>query len=512
MGIEIELKLAVAAKDHARLRRSPLLKGKRPEKQQLYTVYFDTPDFELMQRGIAWRLRRVGYHWVQTVKVASRSTGTLSRRGEWEVQVTGNLPDLAVLPEEARVQVAEFANRLQPCFETAFERSLWHLRPAGEPGSECLVEVALDRGEVRAGDRVETLSELELELKEGQPLALFGLADALLEAAPMTLEPRSKAQRGYTLAGALTPRPLKYSRPPLTADLPARLAWQRLIGACLVQFSGNLNGVLAAEAEVEYVHQLRVALRRLLAFASLAKWLADGKGGTRDGETRPAWFAEIKWLLGEIGPARDWDVFAHETLPRVRAALAGSDRLAPLEAAMQGVREGAHARARTALSSARALRAILAVEAELVDAGQQPPDGKGQHTGAWARKVLRRRHASLLQAGHAFEQMTAPERHRLRIAAKRMRYAVDGFFPLHEGKALQSFQADMSTLQDILGVANDVVVAQQLLGELGSDPELSRACGFIEGFLVAERQAGESALQERVGQLLATPPYWKPAK
>jgi len=175
--MEIELKLAVAAKDISRLKRQDLLKAVRPARNSLYSIYFDTPEFDLYRRGVAFRLRRVGYHWVQTVKLAARSTGALSSRPEWEVQVTGNQPDLAVLPPEARTHLEDVAARLVPCFETDFRRTTWQLERG--QGS---VEVALDQGEVRAGEAVMPISEIKLELKAGDSAVLFEVANTLLAA------------------------------------------------------------------------------------------------------------------------------------------------------------------------------------------------------------------------------------------------------------------------------------------------------------------------------------------
>ena len=89
--VEVELKLAVAPGDVARLRRNPLFGSLKPIRRKLHAIYFDTPEFDLQRRHGAFRLRREGYRWVQTLKLEGNRSAGLSERPEWEVQVTGNL-------------------------------------------------------------------------------------------------------------------------------------------------------------------------------------------------------------------------------------------------------------------------------------------------------------------------------------------------------------------------------------------------------------------------------------
>ena len=78
MAIEIELKLNIRSGHVARLRHHSLLKTMgqgKPRRQKLYSIYFDTPEQDLLQAGIALRLRRVGGTWVQTVKGGGGAQG-----------------------------------------------------------------------------------------------------------------------------------------------------------------------------------------------------------------------------------------------------------------------------------------------------------------------------------------------------------------------------------------------------------------------------------------------------
>ena len=64
----------------------------------------------------------------------------------------------------------------------------------------------LDCGEVVAGERRSPVCEIELELKSGDPAALFAFARRIDAVVPIRLGVLSKAERGYGLADAAPPR------------------------------------------------------------------------------------------------------------------------------------------------------------------------------------------------------------------------------------------------------------------------------------------------------------------
>ena len=84
---------------------------------------------------------------------------------------------------------------LAPVFTTRVERVVRIVHVG-----EAVIEAALDRGELSADGRRAPVCELELELKSGQPPALFDLARQLAKRVPLRLSLISKAERGYGLA------------------------------------------------------------------------------------------------------------------------------------------------------------------------------------------------------------------------------------------------------------------------------------------------------------------------
>ncbi len=464
--MEIELKLALLPRHAARIRRHPVLDGIKPQRRALLSIYFDTPEFALMRRGIALRVRRVGYHWVQTLKAESRAVGALSSRPEWEMAVAGGAsPDFAVLPKAALDLLAGIdLQRIAPAFVTEFQRTTWQI----ERGED-KAELALDLGKIRAGDSHQDISEVEIELKAGAPESLFELAMQLLEQTPLLIEPRSKAERGYALSGAFVPAPVKASRPAIGPQQSAGEAWNAMMQAALMQLVANVPGFLENAHDTEYLHQLRIALRRLRTGVSLAKAL---------GQAMPAWDASLRDTLRALNPARDWDVFLHETLPKTLAALGvASGNAAVDDAVLALVRDvAAHTRlqAQALLRSPAFTRLVLAIGRSLLT----PPDDEHRlDATAWAAKILEKRWQTLRKRCRGFAKLDPAERHMARIAAKKLRYAADALAPLY-GKRGNHFIAALATLQNGLGSANDAHVGALLLRTL---PKKSAALSFDLG-------------------------------
>lgn len=493
MAIEVELKLAIAPGDVARLRRHPLLKSLKPQRRHLHGIYFDTPDFELYRQRGAFRLRREGYHWVQTVKLDRGSVAGLSVRPEFEAQVTGNQPDFAILPEEVRGVLTEaVTRRLEPKFVTDFQRTIWLV---SLPGGA--VELALDVGHIRAGDKDLPVAEVELELKSGEGRVLFDAAAMLLDSVPLFPEYRSKALRGYQLAEVWREKPCKAVAAKIERGIPASEGWRRLVLAGLTQLGQNLNGLLH-ESDPEYLHQARVAVRRIRTMLSL---------GRRIDLAPQDWVDDLRWLMGEWSPARDWDVMVTETLAGAQAALPDASRLDALVASAEKHRIAANGRARMAVRDPRLPRLILDMGKGLLE-----PRLSGPPLEDWAAAELDRRRRRFARLARNYESLDPAGRHQLRIAAKRLRYAGEAFSSLYGGRA-QDYLARVARLQDGLGAANDVAVAHGLLADLqGRDRKLALAAGLVEGFMVGVSGDRVRNMGALAAEIVAARPFWRQGK
>ncbi|QUW04375.1 CHAD domain-containing protein [Chloracidobacterium validum] len=492
LPVETEIKLALSPEHVRRLRRHPLLHAICPTRAKLHTVYFDTPDAVLLRHGVTLRLRHARRRWLQTLKACPGASGVLAQRAEWETPVTAARLQLDRLPPEAQACLPpDTGAALSPCFETVIRRETWDMVQEA-----ARVEIALDRGEVRAGDLAWPISELELELKHGSAEALFDVAEALVTALPLGLEPRSKAQRGYQLIGALPLTPTKAMLPELDGGAPALKSFADIARNCLRQFEANLPGFrLAADPDPEYIHQMRVALRRLRAAVGLLRFTDYAP---------PDWVPDLKWLMGELSQARDWDVFVTETLPRIQRHLAQPERLAVLQPLAQQLRRVAHDRARRALDSPRPVQLWLRIERTLMTLPLT-----SLTTTAWLRTALHRRHRRLTRLGQRLQELDAAGRHALRIAAKKLRYGAE-FFAGQRLKASNRFIRHLAALQDVLGGLNDAAVTARLLDDIRqvSDVTVGEALGLVSGFLAGEQAHRLAELERLWREFHRIEPFW----
>jgi len=197
MASEVELKLAAAAVDLPRLKRAlrDLVPDSACRRSALTTTYYDTADRVLSRRGLSLRVRAAEGRFVQTVKSNGAAEAGILMRGEWEDEIAGGEPDLNA-PHSGCCLPNGIAGCLQPLFATAVMRTTIDLNPS----PSLSIEAAIDEGEIRsiAGVATAPISEIELELKRGDPGALFDIALDLLAAAPLRIETRSKGRNAAT--------------------------------------------------------------------------------------------------------------------------------------------------------------------------------------------------------------------------------------------------------------------------------------------------------------------------
>jgi len=460
-GLEIELKLRVPARWVRRLTAHPLLRGAGPAvRRKLHSVYFDTRALDLWRGGIALRVRREGQRWIQAVKGGGSVRAGLHQRLEEETEVRGPRPDLARIRDPGLAKTlgrARLRARLAPVFTTEVNRARRLL--ALESGAR--VEASVDRGVIRSGNRSVPVAELELELKSGDPGQLYALAQQLARDVPLSLEDRSKAERGIALFRGHGAKPVKARPATLTRDLTVGEAFVRVMQASLAHLLANERGMLE-RADPEYLHQMRVALRRLRsAMGVFAPSLPP--------EVIAPTAAQLKWLAAILGPARDWDVFLTETLPPIEKEFGAHGELQAFIGRARALRRQASARARRALRTRRYQRLVLLLAGWLASrnslSGLEPAYRAALETPIvdFAAEVLDERYEQVRKRGRKVGSLSVTELHRLRIAIKKFRYATDFFAGLYEGKPVRESLKRLARLQDILGAMNDAATVANLM-------------------------------------------------
>ncbi|MFO0849182.1 MAG: CHAD domain-containing protein [Gemmataceae bacterium] len=288
---------------------------------------------------------------------------------------------------------------------------------------------------------------------------------------------------------------------------PADAAARTVLAVRLPAVVPHLAPAAAGHPDPEHVHQLRVAARRANAAVAVFRGLLPEKAARRAKKV-------LRSVRRAAGDARDWDVFllALNAAKRTARSHPGLDYLAGYAAGRRAAAQADLA----ALPSERA--AALGELVETLPAQARPdPDHPGDTFGALARRVL----------GELFDDFTGrlavagsdpSALHQLRIAGKKLRYAMevfsDCFHPAFRGELYPAVE----DLQEALGRVQDGhVAAERLAAILARLPDLvpdrAAAIGFGVNVLLLghERQSrdGEQAFQawkQRWAGLMAAHP------
>ena len=303
---ELEIKLELASGSVGELKKHPLLRTQRaaPKHPIEVSVYFDTDTHKLRKSSVMLRVRRVGGRYIQTIKASGNSAPF--ERDEWEGEIGGEEPDLSLAKGTALEPILtdKLRRRLAPLFETRVRRTIYRI---GDDTHAIVLTV--DRGTIDTGTRTLPLCEIELELERGTAARLFEVARELTEALPARQALKSKSQRGYEMIDGEQDSPAKAGSVDLPAAASAREAFQMIGLACLKQIIDN--DLAVTKGDPEGVHQMRVGLRRLRAAMSLFRILLD------DPQTA-AIKAQLKWLTGELSPARELEVLVSRVIAPMR--------------------------------------------------------------------------------------------------------------------------------------------------------------------------------------------------
>jgi len=488
-SVEFEVKLAGPGRKIEKAARAAKAMGAR--RQRIDSTYFDTPDRQLRSAGCSFRLRRKGDRWELTLKRGNR--GAIGR-GEWTAILDALVPDVDLLPANAPLAEIGLAPGvdLAPVFTTKIERLKYVAEISG-----AVAEVAIDSGDILAGGRSSPVEEIELELKAGSDAGLIAQARGMAEAYGLWVSPLTKADRGYALADGRPPVWVKATQPTLCPTMTVGDALSYIVAGAGDQIHGNLEAARDGR-DPEGVHQLRVSLRRLRSAVEMFHEPIHSVG--------PSWRRDAGDTLKTLGGARDLDVFLTETLPAVAMGDEPIKGFDALRSAAEKARGEAYDSVRKALRRRRFNRLLLDVA--WVGAGGAT-FGDARPISDAAAMLLGARLEAVLARGEGFEALDAAGRHRVRIAVKKLRYAVDFFECLFPDAAARAYLKALRRLQEDLGALNDAAVATTLSKRLAEDASKgASAANAVAAWSKERLAAADSQIVRHWRDFAATDPFW----
>jgi CHAD domain-containing protein len=470
-----------------------------PEEQLLEAEYYDTDDLRLIRNGITLRRRRGGSDPGWHLKLpAGGSTRPKIRvppgRGGRQVPVR-----LAGL-----VRGYTRGERLRPVARISTRRQVLTLV---DSAGASLAEIAADdvSAQTLGGETViSQWAEVEVELTGGGP-RLLKAADAQLRRDGLRPSARSaKLERalgwaehggpehGGRQAAANGRSGPRQAAPPASAG-DIVLAYLREHAVRL----GSMDPMVRAD-EPDSVHQMRVCTRRLRSTLQTFGEVIPRSG---TGEI----LAELKWLGGVLGEARDAEVLASRLAQNLRT-IPAEVMLGPVQARVQGhfapIQAAARRNVLAALDSARYFALRDTLDELLADPPLSAEAARpaGRVLPGAARHAYRRTRRRMRQARHA-----PPGRprelayHEARKAAKRARYAGEAASPAG-GKQARRFTKQMKSVQTVLGDHQDAVVARGVDRELGIGAHLAGENAFTYGLLYEREDQRAARLRAKAQQ------------
>ncbi|MFC5265174.1 CHAD domain-containing protein [Kribbella qitaiheensis] len=451
----------------------------QPVELQLQAVYFDTAAYDLAAAKVTLRRRTGGEDDGWHVKLPISAGERLEIRHPLGRAVR-KVPIQVV--RTVRVHVRD--RELVPVVTLATRRIVHRLLDAE---GEVLAEVSDDEVTSTVDDVTESWREWEVELVNGEPELLEAATPLLLAAGAKPASGPSKLARAL---GDRVPAPDSWTLPakPVTADL-----FHAYAGA-------QVKAIHLRDPEVrrdlpDSVHKMRVATRRLRSALATYRPVVDRETGD---QIR----AELKWLAGELGGARDAEVLREhfstavdaQPVELVMGRVAGT-----IDDHLRRVYKAARVEALAALESERYFRLLDTLD-ELLSKPPLTPDPPRKavkqlpellkHDWKRMRKAVRRMESAedIAERDH--------ELHEIRKAAKRLRYAAESAEPVLGAQATE-LVGRAEQAQEVLGDHQDSVVARELIRQLAVQVQLDGGNAFTFGRLhAAEESRGERSYWE----------------
>jgi adenylate cyclase len=460
-------------------------------------IHYDTRRLALRKEGIVLQLREQQASWAQTVERQAVSECGLVNRTVWATPYPNHFDFSGVADARLRdwLERDKIAVNLIPLFETSYSRTSWQL----EPAEGVKIGVILDRGWIAANGRRAPLSEISLELVSGTTDDLYTLAGKLAERIQLTPLLVSRSERGYGLFLNTRPRAITARSVAINAESRPLEAFRALAMSCLRDMHLNHSGAISSD-DPEYVHQMRVAIRRLRAALRIFKPVLPDDFVDRV-------VPRMRELINTLGRARDLDVLTAEIVAPVVAALPAEPCLADISSVLTERLYRARIDAVQALSEPGYGQQLLTFGGLL----QQAPFmvattnnetlAKADSVRPFAQQRLQRSLRKTLALAAKARVGNPTSLHQLRLGIKHLRYGVEFFGSLMPEKSARATVKRLATLQDELGQLNDLANAgNTLMTCAAGNPNLRQAVTLIADWHGQRHEALLAKIADRLKQ------------
>lgn len=238
-----------------------------------------------------------------------------------------------------------------------------------------------------------------------------------------------------------------------TIDKSYQLLAARYIRRQIKQLTGQIEGIHKAE-DIEFIHRARVASRRLRqALAVFSDCFSE--------ERAKIWFKAVRRLGQGLGAARDKDVqieWVSDVLARLedRACMLGVARVLVRCQRKRERRQPEVLRRLRQLLTGHALNEMLTATKKMITAIEKEPVGEtSRFMFERAESHIAERAKQLRGFETCLDSLDDHQQHHaMRIAAKQLRYSMELFKPIYDGRLDRTIEA-IKHVQSLLGEVHD---------------------------------------------------------
>ena len=441
----------------------------------LDATYYDTADLRLARWGCSLRYRTDQGWTVALPPIEDRDLQQrryVSFEGAWDR-----------IPDEAAALVRVFVRRA-PLKQIARLRTVRKPVLLTDGTSRAVAEIVDDDVSAYLGrGPAGRFREILVEVAEGVDESLLGeILVSLRRAGVGSITRLSKL--GRTLGSAALEDPDVVVKEP-GDDASVGEVVTSAIARSVLRFVVHMPGVHLGE-DPEALHQARVATRRLRSdlrtFGPLLD--EDWVGSLRE---------ELRWMGGALGTVRDIDVLTLR-VQQMSGTLSDVDRY-PVRV-MMNMLHAERVRRRNALLEVAGQDRYLGLLDQMVEAADHP------RLLPIVDRVSREALLDLVRTPFDWLNQTImelpdepadPDLHRIRIRAKRVRYAAEAVAPM-VGKRAARFAVAAAALQDTLGNLQDAAVAHAWLTQVAQlHPAVAFTAGQLAGFELIRAESARTS-------------------